>query len=147
MKDFIEAQKEILELAESVDACSPQVYRAKKAKDIDELIEIVKDNISWCFNNKMLTTQSLVETFGAELLANHFIFIEGIHEVKSDQNPTVKTLGSSQATVETLGSSQATVETWGSKPIIYEVNGGLLQDQIKKIILIKKSEYQIQIVD
>jgi len=61
---------------------------------------------------------------------------------------TVKTWGSSQATVETWGSSQATVETWGSSQAKLDYsNGGLIQDRSNRKIFIKKSDYEIVLID
>ena len=69
-----------------------------------------------------------------------------VESLGNSQN-TVRSLGNSQNTVESLGNSQNTVESWDNSQIKTDVKGGLIQDRTVKKLYIKKSEYEIILID
>lgn len=55
--NFEEFKQEILDRAKEADSCKSEYQRAFKATTINELIEVLKDNISFVKNNNILTTE------------------------------------------------------------------------------------------
>ena len=60
--NFQELQEEILKRAKEAHACTGQYRRAKEAQNIDELIEVIKDNLSFVNSNNILSKE-LIEQF------------------------------------------------------------------------------------
>ncbi len=123
-EEFKKQKEEILKRAKKAGACKTEYQKAYKSETTSELLVVIKNNIGWCFRNQMLETKSLIDIFGEETLNENFIFTTGRHNVKTNKDCCIITLGSSSANVktwdsssanvETLGSSSANVETWDS---------------------------------
>ena len=110
---FQEVKAEILRRAEQKEACKSQYSRANDAETVDDLLEVVKDNFSWCWDRQVVDID-LLNKLGDDVLWRNGIYTSGEHHLAFSENVSLFFLGSSQATVETRESSQATVETWGS---------------------------------
>jgi len=66
--DFIKAKECILNRAKELRACSDQYKKALKAENYDELKQVINDNLSWCYENKLLSDQESLEHFGVVFL-------------------------------------------------------------------------------
>ena len=104
--NFEAIKAEILNRAKIAQACTEQYRRAYTSKTLQELCGVIKDNFHWCFNNKVITSDLLLQY--REDFAQNDIFINA--SVQSGfllcDNATVKAYGN--ATVEAYGN--ATVE-------------------------------------
>ena len=127
--DFEDIKAEILNRAKAAKACTEQYSRAYKSETLQELCSIIKDNFNWCFNNKVITSDLLMQY--REDFAQNDIFINisvrsgfllcdnatvdacGNATVKACGNATVKACGN--ATVEACGN--ATVKAWGNATV------------------------------
>ena len=107
--DFEDIKAEILNRAKAAKACTEQYSRAYKSETLQELCSVIKDNFNWCFNNKVITSNLLMQY--REDFAQNDIFIN--ISVQSGfllcDNATVKAYGN--VTVEAYGN--VTVEAWG----------------------------------
>ena len=105
--DFEAIKAEILNRAK---ACTEQYSRAYKSETLQELCSVIKDNFRWCFNNKVITSNLLMQY--REDFAQNDIFIN--ISVRSGfllcDNATVEACGN--ATVEAC--DNATVKAWGN---------------------------------
>ena len=106
--DFEDIKAEILNRAKEAKACTEQYSRAYKSETLQELCSVIKDNFNWCFNNKVITSNLLMQY--REDFAQNDIFIN--ISVRSGfllcDNATVEACGN--ATVKACGN--ATVEAW-----------------------------------
>ena len=127
--DFEDIKAEILNRAKAAKACTEQYSRAYKSETLQELCSVIKDNFNWCFNNKVITSNLLMQY--REDFAQNDIFINisvrsgfllcdnatveawGNATVEARGNATVKACGN--ATVEACGN--ATVEAWGNATV------------------------------
>ena len=111
--DFEAIKAEILNRAKAAKACTEQYSRAYKSETLQELCSVIKDNFRWCFNNKVITSNLLMQY--REDFAQNDIFIN--ISVRSGfllcDNATVKAWGN--ATVEACGN--ATVEACGNATV------------------------------
>lgn len=134
--EFEIVKKQLLEAAKEKDACGGEYRRAFCTQNIQELVEVAKDNIVWIFNVDMADASKLEAWFGEALLDKNNVFVRGKHSLEARED----------IVIVLLGSSQATVKTWGGK-LTTKCSGGTLQNRTKKTIEIKKSDYEILIVD
>ena len=127
--DFEAIKAEILNRAKAAKACTEQYSRAYKSETLQELCSVIKDNFSWCFNNKVITSNLLMRY--REDFAQNDIFINisvrsgfllcGNATVKACGNATVKACDN--ATVEAWGNAtvkacdNVTVEAWGNATV------------------------------
>ena len=103
---FEELKKVILERARAAEACREQYGRAYKAGNIDELMEVVRDNFQWCCNNGVIDGE-LIDRYKTEF-----------NECKIWHNEDASEgclLASGSATVRASGS--ATVEAYDSATV------------------------------
>ena len=111
--DFEAIKAEILNRAKAAKACTEQYSRAYKSETLQELCSVIKDNFRWCFNNKVITSNLLMQY--REDFAQNDIFIN--ISVRSGfllcGNATVEAWGN--ATVEAWGN--ATVKAWGNATV------------------------------
>jgi hypothetical protein len=111
--DFEDIKAEILNRAKAAKACTEQYSRAYKSETLQELCSVIKDNFNWCFNNKVITSNLLMQY--REDFAQNDIFIN--ISVRSGfllcDNATVKAWGN--ATVKACGN--ATVEAWDNATV------------------------------
>ena len=103
--DFEDIKAEILNRAKAAKACTEQYSRAYKSETLQELCSVIKDNFNWCFNNKVITSNLLMQY--REDFAQNDIFI----------NISVRSgfLLCDNATVEAWGN--ATVKAWGNATV------------------------------
>lgn len=71
--DFEAIKAEILNRAKAAKACTGQYSRAYKSETLQELCSVIKDNFRWCFNNKVITSNLLMQY--REDFAQNDIFI------------------------------------------------------------------------
>ena len=119
--DFEAIKAEILNRAKAAKACTEQYSRAYKSETLQELCSVIKDNFRWCFNNKVITSNLLMQY--REDFAQNDIFINisvrsgfllcDNATVKACDNATVKACDN--ATVKACGN--ATVEAWGNATV------------------------------
>jgi len=111
--DFEDIKAEILNRAKAAKACTEQYSRAYKSETLQELCSVIKDNFNWCFNNKVITSNLLMQY--REDFAQNDIFIN--ISVRSGfllcDNATVEACGN--ATVKACGN--ATVEAWDNATV------------------------------
>jgi hypothetical protein len=75
MKDL---QAKILKLAKQHEACGSEFTRAKEATTEKELLQVVKENFSWCYSRKVITPEILDE-FTPDLLIEFGIYHKGVY--------------------------------------------------------------------
>nr|DAJ06111.1 MAG TPA: hypothetical protein [Caudoviricetes sp.] len=119
--DFEAIKAEILNRAKAAKACTEQYSRAYKSETLQELCSVIKDNFRWCFNNKVITSNLLMQY--REDFAQNDIFIN--ISVRSGfllcDNATVKACGN--ATVKACGNAtveacdNATVKAWDNATV------------------------------
>ena len=139
--EFNELKQGVLRRAKNANACSGEYKRAYKAETKKDLLQVIVDNLVWCFKREMLNTQYLIDNF-SELFIDFGIYTSGHHELK---NCGAILLGSSSATIETWDSSSATIETWDSSSATYELIGdySTIKDLNRLKLFIKKSKFEI----
>ena len=127
--DFEAIKAEILNRAKAAKACTEQYSRAYKSETLQELCSVIKDNFRWCFNNKVITSNLLMQY--REDFAQNDIFINisvrsgfllcDNATVKACDNVTVEAWGNAtvkacdNVTVEAW--DNATVEAWGNATV------------------------------
>nr|DAS79068.1 MAG TPA: baseplate hub subunit and tail lysozyme [Caudoviricetes sp.] len=127
--DFEDIKAEILNRAKAAKACTEQYSRAYKSETLQELCSVIKDNFNWYFNNKVITSNLLMqyrEDFaqndifinisvrsGFLLCDNATVEARGNATVKACGNATVKACDN--ATVEARGN--ATVKAWDNATV------------------------------
>ena len=67
MNTFKEKKDYICNRAKELKACSGEYKKALKSETLDELIEVVRFNASWCQENDFLTDEKSIEIFGLSL--------------------------------------------------------------------------------
>ena len=166
-KTFEDIKNDLISLAEENDACSDATEELENSENIEQLLQVVKDNISWCCRNIEGCASLLVKTFGNELLHKFNIYTSSQHslsvtekntviallgsssatvETWDSSSATVKTLGSSSATVKTLGSSSANIGRYHSSKLEYSLGEGtcpLIKHFTEKKVFVKTSEFEI----
>ena len=119
--DFEDIKAEILNRAKAAKACTEQYSRAYKSETLQELCSVIKDNFNWCFNNKVITSNLLMQY--REDFAQNDIFIN--ISVRSGfllcDNATVEAYGN--VTVEACDNAivkawdNVTVKAWGNATV------------------------------
>lgn len=66
-------------------ACQPEFKKVLAAENFDELLSIIKNNILWCINEKIIDCQYL-ETIGDEILLKNGIYTKGEHSLDLSGN-------------------------------------------------------------
>jgi hypothetical protein len=159
--NFKELKEDILSRAKQARACSDEYIRAYKAETKEELLQVITDNIAWCYKEKMLDTEYMILHF-EDLFPLFGICTSGHHELKDcsaillgSSSATIKTCNSSSATIETFDSSSATIKTWdsssatietcNSSSATYELSGdySTIKDLNKLKLFVKKSKFEI----
>ena len=59
--DFEDIKAEILNRAKAAKACTEQYSRAYKSETLQELCSVIKDNFNWWVNNKVITSDLLIQ--------------------------------------------------------------------------------------
>ena len=127
--DFEDIKAEILNRAKAAKACTEQYSRAYKSETLQELCSVIKDNFNWCFNNKVITSDLLIQyrkdfaqndifinisvRCGFLLCSNARVKALGNVTVEACDNATVEASGN--ATVKAYGNT--TVEAWGNATV------------------------------
>ena len=127
--NFEAIKAEILNRARAAKACIEQYSRAYKSETLQELCSVIKDNFHWCFNNKVITSDLLIQyrkdfaqndifinisvRSGFLLCDNATVEAYGNATVKAYGNAAVKVCDS--ATVKAYGN--ATVEAYGNATV------------------------------
>ena len=139
MERFEELKKIILERARNASACKEQYSRAYRAENLEELMQVVRDNFRWACNNGVIdgdTVDAYRDEFATgkiwhnENITEGFLIASGSATVEASGSATVIASGSAtviaygSATVEASGSAtveasgSATVEASGSATVI-----------------------------
>ena len=122
MERFEELKKIILERARNASACREQYGRAYRAENLEELMQVVRDNFWWACNNGVIdgdTVDAYRDEFATgkiwhnENITEGFLIASGSATVKASGSATVEASGS--ATVKAYDS--ATVEAYGSATV------------------------------
>jgi len=127
MKTFEEIKAEILRLGTLRSACSGEFARAVNSTNIDELMQVVKDNFSWCYNNGIATTE-ILDAIGESKVNEFGIYYKGEVERLKDLKGLyfcgafkVKYLENSQVS-EMWGNSQVSVMRGNSQVSVMREN-------------------------
>ena len=138
-------KEKLLNDAKLQDACSEQFERAENAENERDLLEVIRDNMSWCYRTAKIITIEDLNSFGTELLNASGIYITGHHELKGSDIGAA--LGN--ATVKAWGN--ATVEAWGNAYVLCfndikkhsQDEKAILKDYYSSKIYIKKGSHEI----
>ena len=107
--------------AKAAKACTEQYSRAYKSETLQELCSVIKDNFHWCFNNKVITSDLLIQ-YRKDFAQNDiFINISVQSGFLLCDNAAVEAWGN--ATVKAYGNAavkacvNATVKAWGNATV------------------------------
>ena len=78
MKTFEETKKYIVDFATEKQACNGQLNRAVNAKNKEDLLNVIKDNLSWVTNNLLFNGVNILEYFTKDELLKYNIGNIGI---------------------------------------------------------------------
>ena len=123
MERFEELKKIILERAREAQACRKQYGRAYMAEDLQQLMEVVRDNFHWAVNNSVIDGD-LIDTYRDEFNAGRIWHNEDVTEgfLLANDNATVRAydnatvIANDNATV--IASGNATVRAYGNATVI-----------------------------
>ena len=73
MKTFEETKKYIVDFATEKQACNSQLSRAKGSMNKEDLLCVIKDNLSWVTGNSLFNGVNILEYFSREELLSHSI--------------------------------------------------------------------------
>ena len=107
MERFEELKKIILERARNASACREQYGRAYRAENLEELMQVVRDNFRWACNNRVIDSD-IVDAYRDEFATGKIWHNENITEGFL--------IASGSATVEASGS--ATVMAYDSATVM-----------------------------
>ena len=122
MERFEELKKIILERARNASACKEQYGRAYRADNLEELMQVVRDNFWWACNNGVIdgdTVDAYRDEFATgkiwhnENITEGFLIASGSATVEASGSATVEAYDS--ATV--MASGSATVEAYDSATV------------------------------
>jgi hypothetical protein len=114
MTKFEEFYKQLLEAAKGKNACEPEYKRALTCTNKTDLLQIIKDNFNWLYNNKIINKDFLLSFYSNAELNEQLIFTDKENDINLKTNSTVILLGSSHNTITSRGSSQNTITSRGS---------------------------------
>ena len=131
MERFNELKEEILRRAHEAHACREEYGRAYKAETLDDLMQVVRDNFSWCTDNDVVDG-ALIDAYNEEFnvgkiwhnessITEGFMLATGSASVKAYDSASVEAYGS--ASVEAYDSASvkaydsASVEAYGSASV------------------------------
>ena len=131
MERFEELKKIILERARNASACREQYGRAYRAENLEELMQVVRDNFRWACNNRVIDSD-IVDAYRDEFatgkiwhnenITEGFLIASGSATVEASGSATVMAYGSAtvkaydSATV--MASDSATVMAYGSATVM-----------------------------
>lgn len=113
MKDFKEIKEEIIKRAKLTSGCEEQYERAYKSENINELLNMVKDNLRWVYKKMNINVEFLEEYFGIEILKENHIYTSGENSIElNNVNKHIYVLGNAFVNVKTRYNSSVNIETW-----------------------------------
>ena len=143
MEKFESFKNFITENAIIKNACSGELNRAIQSKDIDGLLNVIKDNAIWCYNSKIISIEIFEKYVEADILFKNGIYIKrAIDKINTDNTyilmgstvnemydsstvnkmydgSTVNKMYDSSTVNEMSGSSTYRTFKYGEKPKIY----------------------------
>ena len=141
MDKFTEIKEEILRRAKEAKACVGQYKRALESQTLQELAQVIKDNFTWCCNNKVLDVEIIekyksefatVEIYANESISSGYVVIDGKVEQLSgnavaymrDNSTVTKMCGNStvtkmcgNSTVTKMWDNSTVTEMWGNSTV------------------------------
>lgn len=114
MKKFKDLKKEVREICVKNNACKDEYKRILDSKNKKEMLQVIKDNVSWCYYNaKGLISVDMLDNYGTSLCEKLGIYYKGEVEKIKDKS-TLVFLGNFK--VKMLGNSTVT-EMWGNSMV------------------------------
>ena len=129
MKTFQEIKEQIITMAKKAGACEGQFKRVLNSENEQDLMRVIKGNISWCYNNLDLIL--MLDLFDINLCVEFGIYHKGEIESITNKKGLIflgdfkcKMLDNSQVS-EMMGNSQVSVmrgnsqvgEMWGNSQV------------------------------
>src|ERR1035441_1704802 len=114
MKTFEEFYKLLLKDAKDEDACEPEFKRALTCTNKKDLLQIIKDNFIWLYNNEIINKAFLFFFYSNAELKEQLIYTDNDNDINLKTNSTIILLDSSHNTITSRGSSQNKIDSWGS---------------------------------
>jgi hypothetical protein len=114
MKTFEEFYKLLLDDAKEKDACEPEFKRALTCTNKKDLLQIIKDNFIWLYNNEIINKAILLSFYSNAELKEQLIYTDNDNDINLKTNSTIILLDSSHNTITSRGSSQNKIDSWGS---------------------------------
>ena len=87
--NFQTIKEKILAAAKEKEACKEQYARALRAKNLQELAQVIKENFGWCSESQMLTVDFIkeyeedfasVEIYANKSISSGYVLIDGVVE-------------------------------------------------------------------
>lgn len=121
MKTFDEIKQAFLKRFRKLGVYTDYYDKANKTKNVDELLMVIKNNMKWFIDTKIIDTAFLENMFGTEMLVKNHIYTFGEHSLKSqDDLFDIYILGNSSVDVGTWDDSRVGISLWDNSQV--EVN-------------------------
>ena len=140
MERFEELKKIILERARNASACMEQYGRAYRAENLEELMQVVRDNFRWACNNRVIDSD-IVDAYRDEFATGKIWHNENITEGFLIASGSATVIASGSATVIAYGS--ATVEASGSATVEASGSAYVCSWSVKECQLCDHAIYRI----
>ena len=167
---FEQFKKLITDNGKKANACIEQYKRILSSSNFEELLQVIKDNYDWCFNNSIFTKDD-IKAIGEEVLLPNgfyydyngiidsvkcaFVYDGVIQEVRGNAtiqdvrgNATIQDVRGN-ATVQNVGDN-ATVQNVGDNATVQNVgDNGIYKDYRynKPKLVMKKDAFEIVYID
>ncbi len=114
MERFEELKKIILERARNASACREQYGRAYRAENLEELMQVVRDNFWWACHNRVIDGD-IVDAYRDEFATGKIWHNENITEGFLIASGSASVIASDSATV--IASDSATVKAYDNATV------------------------------
>ncbi len=88
-KTFESFKKFISEKGKQANACTSEYNRVLESKDYADLLQVIKDNYNWCFNNSIFTKEELISLVPNDVLLDNGFYYDYSGELLNDKTAFV----------------------------------------------------------
>ena len=84
-KQFENFKAFITEKGKQAKACKEEYTRVLKSENYQELLQVIKDNYNWCFNNSIFTKEELIKLVPNEILLENGFYYDYTGVIDGDK--------------------------------------------------------------
>ncbi len=121
MKTFQEFKSDFIKLCEKNNSCEYEFKQVLKSKNKSMLLKVIKDNFSWCYENSIMSKESILALWEIQELKEIHIYFENNQEIVIREDSVIILWGSSQNTIKAWGSSQNIIEKIDSNSVLIDL--------------------------